>query len=115
MTSPQRVAVAFAGAALALWAVVAIAVVATPREDGANIGAGLIALLAMALSILAAILLIIAANSTLSRVASAGSIGLWAAFLLLAPNDAAKYSLLIGVLAAGVAALTTSALLVARD
>src|SRR3712207_8125089 len=47
-----------------LWSVVAIAVVATPPEAGANIGAGLIGLLALTTSIVAAVLLIKAADST---------------------------------------------------
>jgi hypothetical protein len=111
MTSRQKAGVALGGVALALWAVVAIAVAVTPREEGANIGAGLIGLLALPLSIFAASLLISGSDSTPPRAAGAAAIGLFVGYFLLA-LDHAVGAVLIGVLFAAIAALCASVVLV---
>jgi hypothetical protein len=112
MAAGQRFAVAVAGVATVLWVGFAAAVLVTPSEAGANIGAGLIALLAIVVSISAAILLFTTTDSTPVRMASVASIGVWALFLVLAPTDAVPPVVLICLLAAGSAALVTSAALV---
>ena len=88
-----------------LWSVVIVAIVAASPGDGANIGAGFLALLALPLSIVAAGVLITTADSTAPRVASAASIALWA--LSVAFSWA-----FVGL--AAILALTTSAVLVGR-
>ncbi len=111
MTSRKKAGVALGGVALGLWSVVAIAVAVTPPEDGANIGAGLIGLLALPLSIFAAVLLISSSDSTPPRAAGAASIVLFIVYFLLAWNYAAG-GVLIGVLFAAIASLCTSVVLV---
>ncbi len=113
MTSRHKAGVALGGVALVLWSVVATAVAVTPREEGANIGAGLIGLLAFPLSIFAAVLLINGSDSAPPRAAGAASIGLFVGYFLLAWNYAAG-GVLIGVLFAAIAALCTSVVLVVR-
>jgi membrane protease YdiL (CAAX protease family) len=78
MTSGQKAGVVLTIVADALWLVVVVAILATPPDAGANIGAGVLGLLALPLSIVAAAVLITAAHSTAPRVASAASIALWA-------------------------------------
>lgn len=90
MRSGQKVGVVVAVVADALWLVVIIAILATPPDAGANIGAGVLGLLALSLSIVAAIVLITTANSTASGAASAASIALWALFVALAWTYAAQ-------------------------
>ncbi len=111
MTSRQKAGVTLGGVALALWSVVAIAVAMTPPDEGANIGAGLVGLLALPLSILAAVLLIRGSDSTPPRAAGGASIALFVGFFLLAGNYAAD-GVLTGLLLAGIAALCMSVLLV---
>jgi hypothetical protein len=113
MTSRQKAGAALGGVALALWAVVATAVAVTPREEGANIGAGLIGILALPLSIFAAVPLISGSDSALPRAADAASIGLFVGYFLLAWNYAAG-GVLIGVLFAAIAALCVNVVLVVR-
>jgi hypothetical protein len=74
MTSGQKAGVVLTIVADALWLVVVIAILATPPDVGANIGAGLLGLLALPLSIVAAAVLITTANSTAPRAAGAASI-----------------------------------------
>ena len=83
MTSGQKAGVVLTVVVDALWLVVIIAILATPPDAGANIGAGVIGLLALPLSIVAAAVLITTADSTAPRVASAASIGLWAVTVAL--------------------------------
>ena len=78
MTSGQKAGVVLPIVADALWLVVVIAILATPPDQGANIGAGILGLLALPLSIVAAAVLITTANATAPRAASAASIALWA-------------------------------------
>ena len=111
MTSRQKAGVVLGGIALALWLAVAVAVAVTPRDEGANIAAGLIGLLALPLSIFAAVLLISGSESTPPRAAGAASIALFVGFFLLSWNYAAD-RVLIGVLLAAIAALCASVVLV---
>ena len=111
MTPRQKAGVALGGAALALWSILAIAVAVTPPEEGANIGAGLIGLLALPLSIFAAVLLIGGSDSTPPRAAGTASIVLFILVFLLAWNYAGG-GVLIGLLVAAIAALCTSIVLV---
>lgn len=55
LRAQPRPVLGLAAAALACWLIVVVAVFVTPREDGANIGAGMIGLLAIALTIAAAL------------------------------------------------------------
>lgn len=102
-TSGQKAGVALTVVADALWLVVVIAILATPPEDGANIGAGVLGLLALPLSIVAAVVLVTTADSTAPRVASAASIALWAFSVALSWTP-------VGL--AAILALSTSAVLV---
>ncbi len=78
MTSGQRAGVVLTLVADALWLVVVIAILTNPPDAGANIGAGVLGLLALPLSVVAAAVLITTADSTAPRAASAASIALWA-------------------------------------
>jgi drug/metabolite transporter (DMT)-like permease len=89
----------------------ALAVAMTPPAEGANIGAGLVGLLALLLSVLAAVLLIRGSDSTPPRAAGGASIALFVGYFLLAGNYAAD-GVLIGLLLAAIAALCTSVVLV---
>jgi protein-S-isoprenylcysteine O-methyltransferase Ste14 len=51
----SRLVIVLAAVALACWTVVAVAVFLTPPADGANIGAGMVGLLAIAVTIAAAL------------------------------------------------------------
>ncbi|HZH20019.1 MAG TPA: hypothetical protein VEZ18_07465 [Geodermatophilus sp.] len=112
MTSGQKAGVVLTIVADALWLVVVIAILATPPDAGANIGAGLLGLLALPLSIVAAAVLITTADSTAPAVASAASIALWALFVTLAWTSAAENGVQISVGLAAILALSTSAVLV---
>ena len=103
MTSGQKVGVVLTVVADAVWLVVVIAILATPPDQGANIGAGILGLLALPLSIVAAAVLITTANSTAPRAASAASIALWALSVALSWTY-------VGL--AAILALSTSAVLV---
>ncbi len=103
MTSGQKAGVVLTVVADALWSVVVIAILATPPDAGANIGAGLLGLLALPLSIVAAVVLITTADSTAPHVASAASIGLWVVSVALSWTY-------VGL--AAILALSTSAVLV---
>ncbi len=113
MTSGQKAGVVLTVVADALWLVVIIAILATPPDEGANIGAGLLGLLALPLSILAALVLITAVDSTTPRAASTASIALWALFVVLSWTPAIEVQISVGL--AAIVALTTSAALVATD
>jgi hypothetical protein len=113
MTSGQKTGVVLAVVADALWLVVVIAILATPPDEGANIGAGLLGLLALLLSIVVALVLINSAASTPPRAASTASIALWAIFLALSWTAANEVQ--IGVGLAAIVALTASAVLVGTD
>ena len=112
MTSGQRAGVVLTVVASTLWLVVLIAMLATPPDEGANIGAGMLGLLALTLSILAAVVLVTTVDSTAPRAASAASIALWALFVTLAWTSAAENGVQISVGLAAILALSTSAVLV---
>jgi hypothetical protein len=112
MTSGQKAGVVLTIVADALWLVVVIAILATPPDAGANIGAGVLGLLALPLSIVAAVVLITTADSTTPGAASAASIALWALFVALAWTYAAENEVQIIVGLAAILALSTSAVLV---
>src|SRR3712207_5926190 len=86
MTSGQKAGVVLTVVVDALWSVVVIAILATPPDAGANIGAGVLGLLALPLSIVAAAVLITTADSTAPRAAGAAPLSLWA--LYVAPSRA---------------------------
>jgi hypothetical protein len=109
VTAIQKWGVAVAAVAIVVWIVFVIAVVATAPEDGANIGAGLLGMLGIALSIAAAVVLIVGTRSTLVRAAAAICIALLAVFWLVAPDDGVADGVKIGMLVAAVAGLTASA------
>ncbi|MGY1593083.1 hypothetical protein ACI79D_13975 [Geodermatophilus sp. SYSU D00708] len=96
----------------ALWLVVVIAILATPPDQGANIGAGLLGLLALPLSIVAAVVLITTTASTAPRAASAASIALWTLFVVLPWTSAAENGVQILVGLTAILALSASAVLV---
>ena len=112
MTSGQRAGVVLTVVADALWLVVVIAILATPPDEGANIGAGLLGLLALTLSISAAVVLVATVDSTGPRATSAASIALWALFVAFPWTSAAENGVQIGVGLAAIVALGTSAVLV---
>ncbi len=84
----------------------------SPAAAGANIGAGLLGLLALPLSIVAAVVLITTADWTAPGAASAASIALWALFVALSRTFAAGNGVQIIVGLAAILALSTSAVLV---
>jgi hypothetical protein len=112
--SGQKAGVVLTVMANALWVVVVIAFLATPPDEGVNIGAALLGLLlALPLSILAAVLLITAVDSTAPRAVSAAAIALWALFVVLPWTSAADNGVLqICVGLAAIVALSASAVLV---
>ncbi len=112
MTSGQKAGVVLTVVANALWLVVVIAILATPPDEGANIGAGLLGLLVLTLSILAAVVLITTTDSTAPRAASAASIALWALFVALSWTYTAGNGVQIIAGLAAILALSTSAVLV---
>ncbi len=112
MTSGQKAGVVLTVVANALWLVVVIAILATPPDEGANIGAGLLGLLVLTLSILAAVVLITTTDFTAPRAASAASIALWALFVALSWTYAAENGVQVSVGLAAIVALSTSAVLV---
>jgi hypothetical protein len=112
MTSGQKAGVVLTVVAIALWLVVVIAVLATPPDEGANIGAGLLGLPVLTLSISAAVVLITTADSTAPRAASAVSIALWALFMALSWSYAAENGVQMSIGLAATVALSTSAVLV---
>ncbi|MGY1760812.1 hypothetical protein ACI79G_20140 [Geodermatophilus sp. SYSU D00779] len=112
MTSGQKAGVVLTVVADALWLVVLIAILATPPDQGANIGAGLLGLLALPLSIVSAVVLITTTASIAPRAASAASIALWALFVTLSWTYAAGNRVQIIVGLAAILALSTSAVLV---
>ena len=111
MTSPQKTGVVLGGVALVCWSIVAVAVALTPRDEGANIGAGLFGLLALPLSVVAAVLLIRGSASTPPRAAAAASIAFFVGFFALAWGYEAS-GVLIAVLLVAIAALCVSLFLV---
>jgi hypothetical protein len=115
VTAIQKWGVAVAAVAIVVWIVFAIAVVSTAPEDGANIGAGLLGMLAIALSIAAAVVLIVGTRSTLARAAAAVCIALLVVLWLVAPDDGVADGVNIGMLVAAVAGLAASAGTVASD
>lgn len=86
MTAIQKWGVAVAAVAIVVWILFAISVVSTRPEGGANIGAGLLGMLGIALSVAAAVVLIAGTQSTLVRAAGSVRIALLAVFLLVAPR-----------------------------
>ncbi|MGY1704427.1 hypothetical protein ACI79C_07620 [Geodermatophilus sp. SYSU D00697] len=115
MTAIQKWGVAVAAVAIGTWIVFAIAVVSTAPEDGANIGAGLLGMLGIALSIAAAVVLVVGTRSTSARAGGAVCIALLAVFWLVAPDDGVADGVKIGMLVAAVAGLAASAGTVALE
>jgi len=109
VTAIQKWGVAVAAVAIVVWIVFVTAVVSTAPEDGANIGAGLLGMLGVAVSITAAVVLIVGTRSSSVRAAAAVCIALLAVLWLVAPNDGLADGLKIGMLVAAVAGLTASA------
>ncbi|WNV74194.1 hypothetical protein [Geodermatophilus sp. DSM 44513] len=113
MTSGQKAGVVLTVVADALWLVVVIAVLATPPDQGANIGAGILVLLAaLPLSIVAAVVLITTTASTAPRAAGAASVALWTLFVVLPWTSAAGNGVQLPVGLAAILALSASAALV---
>ncbi len=81
MLPSRRGGLICAGVAGTLWVTVVILIATTLRGGGANIGAGLLGLLAIALSVLAAVLLARAADNKAIRVSGVASAVAWAVFL----------------------------------
>ena len=109
MTAGQRWGVATAGTAFVAWAAVGIMIVTSGSEGGANIGAGMVALLAIAVSFAAAGVLFAAARSTTARVAAVTCAAFLSVFLLAAPTEGLTDALLFGLLVASLIALAVAA------
>ena len=86
-----------AGLGLVLWGVVAIAVVSDDPGGGADIGAGLLALLALALSILAAGSLVTSARTVIAKVVGCACIVGWVVWLAVSVTGVGDRRMLVGL------------------
>lgn len=82
-----------AGLGLVLWGVVGFALLTTDPGGGANIGAGMLGLVAFALSILAASSLAMSAKTSTEKAVGLACITGWALWLSLAITDAVPWDL----------------------
>ena len=115
MNPTQKTGTWLAGAAITLWLVFTAMIVTTPDDADANIGAGLVGLLAIVVSVGGAVVLIVSTRTTAARGAAALSIAAWVAYLALAWDDAGPRALALTVLAVGVLSLAAAAVLTARS
>jgi hypothetical protein len=112
MSSTRKTGLVLAGVAVGLWAGAIAGTVSTAPEDGANIGAALLALFAVPLSVAASILLLMSrrgarpARPAVDRAAAVlalASVVLLPASLVLGPrDDVVPQQLILGTLAAGI-------------
>ena len=114
MDGTRKTGVWLAGAAAVLWVGFAALMAATPEDGGANIGGGLLGLFAMAVSVAAAVTLIVAVRTVAVRTLAALSFVAWVAYLALAVDDTGPRALAFGILAAGVVLLAAAAVLAVR-
>ena len=115
MNATQKTGTWLAGVAIALWLLVAVLLVTTPDDAGANIGAGLAGLLAIALSVGAAVVLIVSTRTPATRGTAALSIAAWVVYLALAWNDTGSRATALTVLAIGVLSLAAAVVLTVRS
>ena len=114
MDGTRKTGVWLAGAATALWVGFAAMMADTPEDGGANIGGGLVGLLAMAVSIAAAVTLIVAVPTVTVRVPAGLSVLAWVGYVALAVNDTGPRAVAFTILAAGVVLLAAAAVLAVR-
>jgi hypothetical protein len=110
----QRTGLWSAAGTLPLWALVVLAVVTADPDDGANIGAGMVALLAGALSVVAAVLLLVSTSDRRVKVAGVVSLAGWAVCWLLPQLDVLPDGLLVAVFAIALASLLAAAAMTVR-
>jgi hypothetical protein len=82
-----RAGAVLATLALAGWCVVAIAALTADPHNGANIGAGLLGLVAVALAVVAESFLIASAQQWAWKVVGTAAIGAWPVWLASATNE----------------------------
>lgn len=109
MNTGSRVGVILASVAAVLWLVVGASVLLTPAEEGANIGAALVGILGMGLSIAAAAFLIISADHASVKMAAIVSIAAWALFVTLTLNSELPDTVGFGLAGSAILALCVSA------
>lgn len=114
MSGLQRGGLICAGAAAVLWIVVVILFLATPRGAGANIGAGLIALLASAVSVVGALLLVRAGRDRAVKVAGGISLAAWVIFFAIPVYNVALGFAKMGFVGLAVVALFVCSALTLR-
>ncbi|WP_029433980.1 hypothetical protein [Blastococcus sp. URHD0036] len=85
-TSTHRAPAIWSGVALLLALVAVVLTVSTPADAGANIGAGMVVLLAMSASFVTAVLLV-GTGQRGARLAAAGAALAWVAYFALAVDD----------------------------
>ena len=110
----RKAGIWLAGTGVVLWAVSAVIVGSSPEDGGANIGGGLLALLALVTSLVAAGLLFAGTRSARTRAAAAVSVAAELGYLALAVDDSGSRGLVVAVIALIVVALASAALLSAR-
>ena len=115
MAFSDRGTAVHAGLGLVLWGVVAIAVSTEDPGGGANIGAGLLALLALALSILAASSLVISAETVIAKAVGYACIVGWVVWLALSVTGVGDRHLLFGLGLVAVALLVGCFVLALRS
>ncbi|MDK3258853.1 hypothetical protein [Blastococcus capsensis] len=115
MSQGQKIGVASAGIAVALWLLFVILSVATAvAGEGVNIGATLIAFLALGLSILAAVALVVSVDDVAVRASGAVSIAAWVIFATLTFSGAAPESMHLVPAVIAILALSICGLLAAK-
>jgi hypothetical protein len=95
-----------AGLGLALWVVVGVALITTDPDGGANIGAGAIGVVALALSVLAASSVATTARTPTGKAVGRACIIGWVLWFVLSVTDAVPWEFLValGVLSFGLLA-----------
>jgi D-arabinose 1-dehydrogenase-like Zn-dependent alcohol dehydrogenase len=114
MMSEAKARVTLTAAALVLWVIVGIMAAATSSSEGANIGAGIVGIFALIVSVAACWAIALAPGSQ-ARTASLISASLWltAAALALADVGGARAVLIVGV--GAIAAMSLGCVLSVRQ
>jgi hypothetical protein len=107
LTPLQKSAVVLTAVTVPLFVVAVSMILLTPGE-GANIGAGMVLLLVLVCSFVAAALFLVSPGRG-ARPAAVTSVVLWLAYLALAPTDAGPRWLAIALASAAVLALVAGA------
>ena len=114
MSAIQRAGLIFAGGAGLLWVAVVLLFLATPRGAGANIGAGMLALVASAVSVVAAVLLVRAGLGRDVKVAGGISLAAWVIFFAIPVYNTALGFAKLGFVGLAVVALFVCSALTLR-